>query len=71
MIQGKTVETAFNYELAKQLRRQSPRWGGDVIQAEASETLQNRMLRPDILIFPEIGVPVALKPNGTTTRPVR
>ena len=69
MIQGKTVETAFNYELAKQLRRQSPRWGGDVIQAEASETLQNRILRPDILIFPEIGVPVCVETEWNDNPP--
>ena len=69
MIQGKTVETAFNYELARQLRRQSPRWRGDVIQAEASETLQNKMMRPDILIFPEIGVPVCIETEWSDSPP--
>ncbi len=64
----RTVETAFNLELARQLRMRHPRWREDGAERDAVAAEQTRVLggssgrrRPDIVIRHPGGLPVVIE----------
>ena len=73
----RTIETALNLELARQLRNRHPRWletyqGVDAVAAEQTGTLGggSSRLRPDIVIRHHGGLPVVVESEFTPARGV-
>ena len=60
---ARTVETAFNAELARRLRELHPRWRqGDGVTAEQTGVIAGRpALRPDIVVGSGVGTPVVIE----------
>ncbi len=59
---GRTTEPILNAHLAIELRRLNPEWNAEnVIRAEATYVIAERLRRLDILITPRYGVPVCIE----------
>ena len=62
MTDGRTTEPILNAHLAIELRRLNPEWNAEnVIRAEATYVIAERLRRLDILITPRYGVPVCIE----------
>ncbi len=62
MTDARTTEAVFNSLLAAELRRLSPRWRAEnIITAEATNVVENKKLRLDILILLGDSVPVSIE----------